>query len=77
VIIGDGVKQGKSGRKMAGVKRYSQSSESMAKPNMIWGHLFGAIGLLTGSISEKMFCTPINSDIEDGVHTIRKWKNKK
>jgi hypothetical protein len=76
VIIGDGVKQAKSGRRMAGVKRYSQSSESMAKPNMIWGHLFGAIGLLTGSISEKMFCTPINSDIEDGVHTIRKWKNK-
>lgn len=76
VLIGDGVKQGKSGRKMAGVKRYSQSSESMAKPNMIWGHMFGAIGLLTGSLTGKMFCTPINSDIEDGVHTIKKWKDK-
>jgi len=76
VLIGDGVKQGKSGRKMSGVKRYSQSSESMAKPSMIWGHLFGAIGLLTGDISGKMFCTPINADIEDGVHTIRKWKNE-
>jgi hypothetical protein len=76
VIIGDGVKQGKSGRKMAGVKRYCQSSESMAKPNMIWGHLFGAIGLLTGSPSGKMFCTPINADIEDGVHTINMWENK-
>ena len=76
VLIGDGVKQGKSGRKMSGVKRYKQSSESMAKPNMIWGHLFGAIGLLTGDISGKMFCTPINADIEDGVHTIRKWENK-
>jgi len=76
VLIGDGVKQGKSGRKMAGVKRYSQSSQSMAKPNMIWGHLFGAIGLLTGSPSGKMFCTPINSDIEDGIHTIKMWDNK-
>jgi hypothetical protein len=76
VIIGDGVKQGKSGRKMPGVKRYSQSSESMAKPSMIWGHLFGAIGLLTGDLSGKMFCTPINADIEDGVHTIKKWVNK-
>jgi hypothetical protein len=76
VIIGDGVKQGKSGRYMSGVKRYAQSSESMAKASMIWGHLFGAIGLLTGDISEKMFCTPINADIEDGVSTIRKWGNE-
>jgi len=76
VLIGDGVKQGKSGRKMSGLKRYSQSSESIAKPSLIWGHLFGAIGLLTGSLNGKMFCTPINADIEDGVHTIRKWENK-
>ena len=76
IIIGDGVKQAKSGRKMSGVKRYSQSSESMTKPNMIWGHLFGAIGLLTGDPFGKMFCTPINADIEDGVYTIRKWENE-
>lgn len=73
ILIVDGVKQAKCGRKMSGVKRFSQSSESMAKPSIIWGHLFGAIELFTGDISGKMFCTPLNADIEEGVHTIKMW----
>jgi len=32
--------------------------------------------LLLGDLNDKMFCTPINADVEDGVHTIRKWEDE-
>lgn len=76
ILIGDGVKQGKAGFHMAAVKRYAQSSESVAKADMIWGHLWGAVGLLTGNLEAKMFYTPINANIQDGNQTIKAWDDE-
>jgi len=38
VLVGDGLKVGKAGKKMPGVKRLHQSSESNTKPQFILGH---------------------------------------
>ncbi|RUS45009.1 transposase, partial [Cohnella sp. AR92] len=46
VFVGDGVKQAKEGRHMPGVKKLHQESENDAKGEYIFGHLFGAIGIL-------------------------------
>ena len=40
VYVGDGIKVSKEGRKMPGVKRLHQESETMSKPEWIRGHYF-------------------------------------
>lgn len=50
VLVGDGVKQSKEGRRMPGVKKLFQESENSAKPQYIHGHMFGGLGILAGSI---------------------------
>ncbi|OBZ14190.1 transposase [Bacillus sp. FJAT-27264] len=63
VLVGDGMKQAKEGRRMPGVKKLHQESENVAKGEYIFGHLFGAIGILVGD-SRKWY----------GVQTILGWK---
>jgi hypothetical protein len=46
VLVGDGIKIGKAGKKMPGVKRLHQSSESNTKPEFILGHSCQAVGIL-------------------------------
>lgn len=48
VLVGDGVKQPKEGRKMPAVKKLFQESENSAKPEFIHGHMFGGPGVLAG-----------------------------
>jgi hypothetical protein len=43
VLIGDGIQVAKSGRKMPGVKKLHQESESNAKLEYIFGHSWQAI----------------------------------
>ena len=71
ILIGDGVKESKEGRKMAGVKRLAQESENSAKPSFIFGHMFGCVGILLGSV-KKLFCTPLSMIIHDGNEIIGK-----
>ncbi len=73
VLVGDGMKQAKEGRRMPGVKRLHQESENDAKGEYIFGHLFGAIGILVGD-SRKWFCLPLFMNLQDGVQTILGWK---
>jgi hypothetical protein len=75
VLIGDGVKQSKEGRKMPGVKRLHQESENSGKAEYIFGHMFGAIGVLTGT-AEKLFCLALSATLQDGDKVMRKWENK-
>ncbi|WP_342478707.1 hypothetical protein NYE24_11450 [Paenibacillus sp. FSL H7-0350] len=42
------MKQTKDGRRMPGVKKLYQGSENVSKKDYIFGHLFGAIGILVG-----------------------------
>lgn len=72
VLIGDGVKQSKEARRMPGVKKLHQESENCSKAEYIFGHLFGAIGVLMGT-PQKWFCLPLFMNLQDGVKTIFAW----
>jgi hypothetical protein len=72
VLIADGVKASKEARKMPCVKKLAQESENSAKPQYIFGHMFGAIGILLGN-ADKLFCTPLSMRIHDGNETIGQW----
>lgn len=65
IIVGDGLKVAKSGKKMPGVKRLHQESESNTKPTYINGHSFQSISVLSGSTS--VFAVPLVSRIHEGV----------
>lgn len=72
VLIGDGVKVAKEARYMPGVKKLHQESENTTKASYIFGHLFGALGILMGT-SAKLFCLPLCMRLHDGVKTIFGW----
>ncbi len=66
VVLGDGIKAAKSGKKMPGVKRLHQSSESNTKPEFILGHSCQAAGLLVKGLS-SVVCIPLIARIHEGV----------
>ena len=66
VYVGDGIKVGKEGRKMPGVKRLHQESENTSKAEWIRGHYFGCLSLLLGS-ADALFAVPIIFRIQDGL----------
>lgn len=72
VFVGDGVKQAKEGRHMPGVKKLHQESENVSKGEYIFGHLFGALGILAGT-RHKWFCLPLFMNLQDGVKAIFNW----
>lgn len=72
VLVGDGMKQAKEGRRMPGVKKLHQESENVSKGEYIFGHLFGAIGILAGT-PQKWFCLPLFMHLQDGVKAIFGW----
>ena len=73
ILVGDGVKASKEARKMPGIKKLHQESENSSKGEYIFGHMFGGIGVLAGN-SSKLFCIPLFINLQDGVKTIRNWK---
>ena len=70
--IGDGVKQSKEAFHMAGVKKLLQESENSSKPQYIFGHMFGAVGILIGRKGGK-FCTPLQMNIQEGLRAVSSW----
>ncbi len=74
VLVGDGVKQSKEGRFMPGVKKLFQESENSSKPEYIFGHMFGGLGILTGSLP-KWFCIPLRFNIQDGLQQTSEWED--
>jgi hypothetical protein len=74
VLVGDGMKQAKEARRMPGIKKLHQESENVSKGNYIFGHLFGAIGILVGD-SRKYFCLPLFMNLQDGLQILLGWKN--
>ena len=75
ILIGDGVKQPKEGKKMPGVKRMHQESENSGKPEYIFGHMFGVVGVLVGNVG-KLFCLPLSASLQDGDKVMRKWADE-
>lgn len=66
VLVGDGIKVAKSGRKMPAVKKLHQPSESNTKPEYIFGHSCQAIALLTQALS-SILALPLVCRIHEGV----------
>ena len=73
ILVGDGVKQSKEGRRMPGVKTLFQESENSAKPEYIHGHMFGGLGILAGSV-RNWACIPLSIRLHDGLQAAREWK---
>lgn len=66
LLVGDGIKAPKSGRKMPAVKLLYQESESNTKPAYIMGHSLQAVAILAGAL-ESVFAIPFASRIHEGV----------
>ena len=66
VLVGDGIKIAKAGRKMPGVKKLHQTSESNTKPEYIFGHSCQAVAVLTQALA-TVFALPLACRIHEGV----------
>lgn len=66
VVVGDGIKVAKSGKKMPAVKRLHQESDANTKPEYIFGHSCQAIAVVAGCL-QTFFAIPLVSRIHEGV----------
>ena len=66
VLAGDGIKVAKAGRKMPGVKKLHQESDSNTKPEYIFGHSCQAVAVLTQALS-SVFALPLAGRIHEGT----------
>lgn len=66
VLVGDGIKVARSGKKMPAVKRLHQSSECNTKPDWIFGHSCQAVAVLLRAAS-SVFAVPLACRIHEGV----------
>jgi len=66
VLVGDGIKVAKAGRKMPAVKKLHQQSDSNTKPAYIFGHSCQAVAVLTQALS-SVFAIPLACRIHEGV----------
>jgi hypothetical protein len=65
VIVGDGIKIGKEGKKMPGVKSLYQDSQSNSKAEYIMGHSIQVVALLVSGLS-SFFAVPLSGGIHEG-----------
>lgn len=66
VLIGDGLKIPKRGRKMPAVKLLHQVSESNTKPEYIMGHSLQVVSVLVSAAS-TFFAVPLSARIHEGL----------
>jgi hypothetical protein len=66
VLLGDGIKIAKEGRKMPAVKYLHQESDSNSKAEYIMGHSCQALSLLVGAIG-TFFAVPLICRIHEGI----------
>ena len=71
VLVGDGIKIPKCGRKMPAVKLLHQQSESNTKPQYIMGHSLQAVSVLVHAAS-SLFAVPLAIRIHEGLV----WSNR-
>ena len=72
LLVADGLKVPKEGKKMPAVKSLHQESDNNSKPQFIMGHSFQAIGLLVHGLLGQFFCVPLASRIHEGLV----WTNR-
>ncbi len=66
ILVADGIKVAKEGRKMPGVKSLHQESQSNSKPEYIMGHSIRAVSVLAGTESHTM-AVPLAARIHEGI----------
>jgi hypothetical protein len=66
VVLADGIKVSKTGRKMPGVKKLYQSSDNNTKPEYIFGHSCQAIALVAKA-ANSFLAIPLACRIHEGV----------
>lgn len=66
IIIGDGIKVAKAGRKMPAVKKLFQESESNTKPHYFWGHSCQSVAILAGA-AQSVFAILLACKIHEGI----------
>lgn len=66
VLVGDGIKVSKQGRKMPAVKLLHQESESNTKAEYIMGHSFQSVSILSQAAS-SVFAIPLVARIHEGI----------
>jgi hypothetical protein len=66
LLVVDGIKVAKEGKKMPAVKKLHQESQSNTKPQYIYGHYCQAVAVLAGALA-SVFAIPLASRIHDGV----------
>ena len=66
IILGDGIKAPKAGRKMPAVKSLHQESASNTKPEYIFGHSCQAVAVVAGFM-ETLFAIPLACRIHEGI----------
>lgn len=66
ILLADGLKIPKSGKKMPAVKKLFQESESNTKPSYIFGHSCQVLSILAG-FSGSLFAIPLIGRIHDGI----------
>ena len=71
VLVGDGIKIPKRGRKMPAVKLLHQQSESNTKPEYIMGHSLQAVSVLVRA-AHSFFAVPLAARIHEGLV----WSNR-
>lgn len=73
IVIGDHIKVSKEAWYMPVVKKLHQDSENVGKPEYIFGHQFGMIGILAeGSTTQ---CIPLDIALHDGIDDINALKH--
>ena len=71
VLVGDGIKIPKCGKKMPAVKLLHQQSDSNTKPEYIMGHSLQAVSLLVEA-AHSTFAVPLAARIHEGLV----WSNR-
>ena len=71
VLVGDGIKIPKRGKKMPGVKLLHQQSDSNTKPEFIMGHSLQAVSVLVEA-AQSAFAVPLAVRIHEGLM----WSNR-
>ncbi len=66
VLVGDGIKVAKQGKKMPAVKLLHQESESNSKAEYIMGHSFQAVSILTQA-GKSVLAVPLAIRIHEGL----------
>lgn len=66
VLVGDGIKVAKQGKKMPAVKLLHQESESNSKAEYIMGHSFQAVSILAKA-GKSVFAVPLAIRIHEGL----------